>query len=225
MTRTSRCLPPSPGHAPSAERQSHLRSRGGGRFCPTWSFLLSRIRLGDVSYWHALVVLVTHTLLAAELGRVHGLAEHLDCKPTGLLEVALLLVVLLQQALRRGVVCPDTSCLPATIVATGVALVELELALGVPARVDEGHTKRPETSVLRVSLLEIAQAAHELLAGNVFVVGEEVALGGLAGVVDEDVGIGRHASDGADHVAILTLAHLGHAGGCDALVQDVQLLG
>jgi hypothetical protein len=26
-------------------------------------------------------------------------------------------------------------------------------------------------------------------------------LRGLAGVVDEDVGVGRHAGDGADHVA------------------------
>jgi hypothetical protein len=169
--------------------------------------------------------LATHTLLAAELGRIHGLAEHLDCKPTRLLEVALLLVVLLQQALGRGVVCTDTRRLPAAVVATRVALVELELALGVPARVDEGHSKRPETSVLRVSLLEIAQAAHKLLAGNIFVVGEEVALGGLAGVVDEDVGIGRHTSNGADHVADMALAHLRYAGDCDALVQDVQLLG
>lgn len=54
--------------------------------------------------------------------------------------------------------------------------------------------------MLGVSLLEIAESADELFAGNVFVVGEEVSLGGLTGVVDEDVGIGSHAGDGANHV-------------------------
>ena len=59
--------------------------------------------------------------------------------------------------------------------------------------------------MLRVALFEIAEAPDELLAGDVVVVGEEEALGGLAGVVDEDVGVGRHAGDGADHVAITIL--------------------
>lgn len=56
--------------------------------------------------------------------------------------------------------------------------------------------------MLRVALLEVAQPADELLARYVFVVGEEVALGGLAGVVDEDVGVGGHACYCADHVAV-----------------------
>ncbi len=63
--------------------------------------------------------------------------------------------------------------------------------------------------MLRVALLQVTQAAHELLAGDVFVVGEEVLLGGLASVVDEDVGVGGHACDGTDHV----------------VVEDVDLLG
>jgi hypothetical protein len=142
------------------------------------------------------------TLLAAELGGVHSLAQHLDRKPTGLLEVTLLFVVLFQQALRRGIVCTDTRSLPATVVATGIALVQLKLSLWVPTGVDEGHAKRPEPTMLRVALFEIAKTAHELLAGDVFVVGEQVALGGLAGVIDEDVGVGCHACYGADHVAI-----------------------
>ena len=58
------------------------------------------------------------------------------------------------------------------------------------------------TIVLSVALFEVAEAADELFAGDFGGVGEEVALGGLAGVVDEDVGVGRHAGDGADHVAV-----------------------
>jgi hypothetical protein len=225
MTRTSPCLPPSSGHAPSVGHRSHLHSKGGGRSCPTWSFLLSRTRLCTVSHFPALVVGCTRTLLAAELGGVHGLAEHLDCEPTRLFQVALLLVVLLQQALGRGIVCTDACRLPAAVVATGVALVELELSLGVPSGVDEGHAKGPQTAVLRISLLEIAKLAHELLAGHVFVVGEEVALGGLTGVVDEDVGIGGHTRYSADHVATTELVPPGQSRRHDALVQDVQLLG
>ena len=59
--------------------------------------------------------------------------------------------------------------------------------------------------MLRVALFEIAEAADELLAGDVVVVGEEEALRGLAGVVDEDVGVRGHAGDGADHVAGIVL--------------------
>ena len=55
---------------------------------------------------------------------------------------------------------------------------------------------------MRIPLFQVAQAADELFAGDLFVVGEEVALGGLAGVVDEDVGVGSHTSDGADHITV-----------------------
>jgi hypothetical protein len=45
------------------------------------------------------------------------------------------------------------------------------------------------------------ETPHKLLARNVGVVGEEVLLGGLAGVVDEDVGVSGHTSHCGDHVA------------------------
>lgn len=77
----------------------------------------------------------------------------------------------------------------------------MELALGIPAGVDEGDTERTQATVLCVSLFQIAETANQLLAGDVLVVGQKVTLGGLAGVVDEDVGVGIHACDGADHVA------------------------
>lgn len=68
--------------------------------------------------------------------------------------------------------------------------------------VDEGDAERPQTTVLSVSLFQIAKTADELLARDVFIVGEEIALGGLTGVVYEDVSIGGHACYGADHVAV-----------------------
>lgn len=56
--------------------------------------------------------------------------------------------------------------------------------------------------MLCVSLLQIAEATDELLAGDVFVISEEVSLSGLAGVVDENVGVGSHSCHGTDHVAL-----------------------
>ena len=56
--------------------------------------------------------------------------------------------------------------------------------------------------MLGIPLLKVAEALDEHLAGNVFVVGCQVTLGGLSGVVDKDVGIGSHTCNGADHVAV-----------------------
>lgn len=169
------------------------------------------------------------TILAAQLGRVHRLAQHLDGHGARLLEGAVLLVVLLKQALGARVVGPRARCLPAAVVARGVAVVQLKLALPVPAGVDDGHAEWPETTSLCVALLEIAEQAHELLAGNVFVVREEVALGVIAGDVDQDVGVGRHAGDGANHVAAgaeaVSAWPRGSAGNVHLLVQSVDLLG
>lgn len=70
----------------------------------------------------------------------------------------------------------------------------------VVSGVDEGDTERTETSVLGISLLQITKPADKLFTWNVFVVREEVALGVLASIVDENVGIGVHTGNGADHV-------------------------
>ncbi len=61
-----------------------------------------------------------------------------------------------------------------------------------------------------------------MFAGNVFVVGEQVSLSGLSGVVDEDVGIGSHTCYGADHVAAIKSASIirNIIGGI--LVQDIS---
>lgn len=52
MSPTFPCPPPWPDRAPSAARRSPLHSTGGGRSCPTWSFLPSRTRLCGVSFNH-----------------------------------------------------------------------------------------------------------------------------------------------------------------------------
>lgn len=148
-------------------------------------------------------------LLAGQLRAIHCFRQHLDSQLARLIEGAVLVVVLLEQRLCTCTIRPDTGGLPAGVVAAGVRLVELEVALVVPAGIDEGNTKGAQTTMLRVALLEIAQTAHELLAGNVGIVGEQVALRSLARVVDENVGISGHARDSGDHV----------------VVEDVQLLG
>lgn len=141
-------------------------------------------------------------LLATQFGTIHGLTQHLDSQLARLLERTILIVILLEEALGGSVVGTDRRGFPTAIVTTGVGLVELEVAVGIPAGVDEGDAEGPQAAVLCVTLLEVTKAAHQLLAGDVSVVGEEVALRGLAGVVDKDVRVGRHASDGAEHVAV-----------------------
>lgn len=140
------------------------------------------------------------TLLTAQLGRIHRLAQHLDGHGAGLLQSGILLVVLLEQTLCAGVVRTNACRLPPAVIPAWVALVQLKLAKVVPPGIDEGHTERTETTVLGISLLQITQSAHKLFAGDVFVVGKEITLGILTGVVDQDVGVCVHACHCANHV-------------------------
>lgn len=71
----------------------------------------------------------------------------------------------------------------------------------VPAGVKDRDTERTETTILGVSLFEIAQALSKEFDGDGFIVGEEVALGGLSGVVDQRVGIGGQASDTTENIS------------------------
>lgn len=140
------------------------------------------------------------TLLTAQLCGIHSLAQYLDGHSTSLLQIAVLLVILLEETLRACVVCANARRFPASIITTGVALVQLELTEVVVPGVDEGDTKWAETSVLGISLLQITQSTDKLFTWNVFIVREEVALGVLASIVDQNVGIGVHTRNGADHV-------------------------
>src|SRR5271163_2679876 len=93
------------------------------------------------------------TFLTAQLRRVHGLTQYLDCHTASFLQVALLLVVLLEQTLRTRIVCTNTGCLPSTVVSAWIALIQLKLSLRIPSGIDERDTERPKPSVLRVALL------------------------------------------------------------------------
>ena len=85
-------------------------------------------------------------------------------------------------------------------------MVQLELTMRVEASIDERNAERSKTTMLRISLLEITQTSYQLFTGYIFVVGEKVSLGGLAGVVDEDVGIGGHACDSTYHVTVTRIS-------------------
>lgn len=62
--------------------------------------------------------------------------------------------------------------------------------------------------MLGVALLQIAETADELFARDFFAVGNEVALGGLSGVVNEDVRISGHTSNSTDHVTAIRISSL-----------------
>src|SRR4051812_35385532 len=95
------------------------------------------------------------TLLAAQLRRVHSFAKNLHRQLTSLLQITILLIILFQQALRTRIIRANARRFPAAVVAARVALVQLELSLRVVAGIDEGDTERPQTTVLRVPLLQI----------------------------------------------------------------------
>jgi len=80
---------------------------------------------------------VERTLLAAKVCGIHSLAQDLDGQTAGFSQRALVIVVLLEQTLSAGIVGTDTGGLPTAVVATGVALVKLELALVIVTSVDE----------------------------------------------------------------------------------------
>lgn len=77
------------------------------------------------------------TLLAAQLGGVHRLAENLDGEPTRFFQITLLLVVLFQETLCTSVVRSHAGCLPPTIITARIALIELELTLRIIASINE----------------------------------------------------------------------------------------
>ena len=73
----------------------------------------------------------------AECCAVHALAEHFDSELKTGRHGDVIFIVLLENALRCLVVCPDRSCLPPTIVARGVRLKKLKAKMLVPARNEE----------------------------------------------------------------------------------------
>jgi len=70
----------------------------------------------------------------------------------------------------------------------------------VVSREQEGHAERAESSVLRVSLLVVAHVLDQVFDGDGLLVLVGVSAGAEASLVDEDVGVGGQAGDGAGRV-------------------------
>ena len=56
--------------------------------------------------------------------------------------------------------------------------------------------------MLCIALFGVAESSDKLLARDVFIVGEEITLGLLSSVVDENVRISGDATYGANHVTV-----------------------
>jgi hypothetical protein len=66
------------------------------------------------------------TFLTAEGGAVHGFTEDFDGECAGLLQRHVILVILFQETLRRGIIGADGRGFPASVIARWIGLVELE---------------------------------------------------------------------------------------------------
>mmetsp|Transcript_18571 Transcript_18571/g.37742 ORF Transcript_18571/g.37742 Transcript_18571/m.37742 type:complete len:225 (+) Transcript_18571:176-850(+) len=142
-----------------------------------------------------------------EGGGVHALVEHLDRQLDHVLELHVVLVLLLEDRLRRLVVCADCRGFPAAVVARRVALVQLETKVLVPARPQKRYAERPQPSKLSVSLLSVTDVDDELLDRNGLLICQGVALGSQTCVVDQDVGIGGDSRHSAGQM-VINLVHL-----------------
>lgn len=96
------------------------------------------------------------TLFAVQRRAVHSLAHRPEHKANRILDLNIVFILLLQQALRRAVVRAYTRRLPAAIVARGVRVVQLELVVWVVAGIEKGNTEGAQTTELRVALLHVA---------------------------------------------------------------------
>mmetsp|Transcript_51463 Transcript_51463/g.142425 ORF Transcript_51463/g.142425 Transcript_51463/m.142425 type:complete len:312 (-) Transcript_51463:78-1013(-) len=142
-------------------------------------------------------------LVRGECGGVTCLGEDLDGEGEGVLERDHLLLVLLLHERHGGlVVGADARGLPTVVVAARVRLVQLEPVRLVPPRVEHRHTKRAEAAILRVRLLLVRELLDELLHRLRLLVGEAIALRVQSSLVDEDVGVGGDAGDGAGDVLV-----------------------
>ena len=65
------------------------------------------------------------------------------------------------------------------------------------SREQEGHSERTQSAVLRIGLFVIADVLDEVFDGDGFLVLVAVSAGAETGLVDEDVGVGGEAGDGA----------------------------
>ena len=102
-------------------------------------------------------------------------------------------------------VATNAGSLPASIVPTWIALIELETKVGIPSHVQKGHPKGTLSSELGVLLLHVTQLHDKLLHGDVLLVPVDVLLGNDSQLANENVGICSDTSHTAGNVA----AHVG----------------
>ena len=116
---------------------------------------------------------------------------------------------ILKSAMAYCMVVANTGSLPASIVPTWIALIELEAKVGIPAHVQKGYPKGTLSSKLGVLLLQVTQLHDELLHRDVFLVPVDVPLGNDSQLIDEDIGVCSDTSNTAGNVA----AHTGRQQG------------
>jgi hypothetical protein len=69
----------------------------------------------------------------AQRGAVHAFAQNFDGKLQAGAHVDVIFIILLQDALRRLVICPDGGSFPTAVVARWVRLEQLETKVLIPA--------------------------------------------------------------------------------------------
>ena len=112
-------------------------------------------------------------------------------------------------------VVANAGSLPASVVPTWIALIQLETEVGIPAHVQEGYPKGTLSSKLGVPLLQVTQLHDELLHRDVLLVPVDVSLGNDSQLINEDVGICSDTSHTAGNVAARTEQQQGRREGHD----------
>jgi len=93
------------------------------------------------------------------------------------------------------IICSDNGSLPSTIITTGITLIKLEAMVCIISGKQECYSKRPQSTILRISLFVVTDVFYELFDGDLFAVLILVATSAEAGLVNEDIGVGCETGD------------------------------
>merc|ERR1719435_780478 len=103
--------------------------------------------------------------------------ERFECEHFGIFDGGFGLILLFEHRDGCTAIAANTGGLPSAVVPRRVALVELVAVDAVPSHVEQGDAEGALASVLRVCLLEITEAHHELFDGHWLAEVKFVALG------------------------------------------------
>lgn len=98
---------------------------------------------------------IQQTFLRVQRGSIHRLAERLHSQLKRCVQIHIIFVLLSEQTLGRAVVGTDAAGLPSGIVARRIRSVQLEFIHRVPTSKQEADAKGTQSTILRVTLLEI----------------------------------------------------------------------